>query len=708
MTTLYEKTVSMLQSQGKFYINLGLERVLALLDLIGNPQDKLNVIHIAGTNGKGSVCSSLSTILDANGYKVGLYTSPHLVEYTERIKINGEEIPKDDFANYVEKICNIADANKIGLTEFEILTCCAFLYFFDNEVDYVILETGLGGRFDATNVCKSVVASVITSISLDHIDRLGDTVEKIAFEKAGIIKENCPVVVSVSNFGLEVVKTIVNEKKADLFLCKEPIKTVFEKGVNYAIIAGEKIEFSLLGLYQEENLALVLKTLEIIDKKLLEKDVLKKALKKLYWGARLEYIKEKNLLIDGAHNPDSAKELKKSLDYYFPKQKRIFIYSTINTKDYVEIAKTLFNQEDEVYYLEFSYPMAVKFEEYKQKVDFLPNMNKTDEEDLKKLLKRKELKVLTGSFYMIGEVYNMVKKDRFIDLIISNLKEDYKKYFSSKTEWYNFGDCNNLDGFANNLIETIEKQIDECISIKDYFENHLDTSGSNSRFQVTYTEKEYNKETVFLPYRIEEALERVLVAVNNDFKNQIALPDGGHIDFVMDINEDKKTATFVELKMWTNNSDSPLYALVECLKNYYLFKNLGDIPECEGMKKNFEKKYKIEKIAKLIILAPKEYYDLYNKTKNTSFNKLKDLVLKIKDIVNIKIEMKYIDVKYDTWKKLMSKLDLNDKDKKIDIQKLVQEQQRKEISPAIWAKFEEKSWRNNNMFDLFCHINKLR
>lgn len=406
--TLYKKTVSMLQSQGKFYINLGLERVLALLELIGNPQNKLNVIHIAGTNGKGSVCACLSTILSKNGYRVGAYTSPHLVEYTERIKINGVEISKEDFANYIERICNIADKNNIELTEFEILTCCAFLYFAQNNVDYVILETGLGGRFDATNVCKKVVASVITSISLDHIDRLGNTIDKIAFEKAGIIKANCPIICSENNLGIEVIKAVTKEQNAKLYISKKTVKTIFEDGINYAIFNNNKYEFSLFGLYQEENLSLVLKTLEVIDKNLLKKEVLKNALKNVRWDARLEYIKQKNLLIDGAHNPDAAKELRKSLDYYFTNQKRIFIYSTIKTKDYVTIAKTLFDKDDEVYYIEFNYPTAVSFEEYKKEVDFLTNLKKIEKKDIEKLLNKKELKILTGSFYMIGEVYREI------------------------------------------------------------------------------------------------------------------------------------------------------------------------------------------------------------------------------------------------------------------------------------------------------------
>ena len=155
---IYEQSVKLLQSQGKFYINLGLERINAALERLGNPHKKMKVIHIAGTNGKGSVASTLANILQFDGTKTGLYTSPHLVEYTERIKINGQEISQNDFAKYVSIVCEIAG----DLTEFEILTAAAFKYFADNKVEYVVLETGLGGRFDAANVCENTLA-IITS-----------------------------------------------------------------------------------------------------------------------------------------------------------------------------------------------------------------------------------------------------------------------------------------------------------------------------------------------------------------------------------------------------------------------------------------------------------------------------------------------------------------------------------------------------------------
>ena len=154
MISDYNQAVELLTSQGKFYINLGLDRMQNVLKLLSSPEKNLKIIHVAGTNGKGSVCSVLANILKCAGYKIGLYTSPHLKDYTERIQINGEQITKNDFAKYTALICELAEANKIDLTEFEILTACAYKYFADNNVDFAIMETGLGGRIDATNAIE--------------------------------------------------------------------------------------------------------------------------------------------------------------------------------------------------------------------------------------------------------------------------------------------------------------------------------------------------------------------------------------------------------------------------------------------------------------------------------------------------------------------------------------------------------------------------
>lgn len=402
----YEQAKELLTSQGKFYINLGLERIQSILKLIGNPQEKIKIIHVAGTNGKGSVSSILANILKCAGYKTGLYTSPHLVEYTERIKINNIDISKEDFAAYIEKICTLAEKKNIHLTEFEILTAIAFKYFADNKVKIAVIETGLGGRFDATNVCKKPILSIITSISLDHTDRLGNTIEKIAFEKAGIIKPKSTIITEISNKGFKIIKNTAEEKKAKLIVATNYVNMNFENGNNYVSIEDIKCEFPLLGLYQKANLSIVLQAVDFLK---IKTEAVIEGLKTAKWPARLEYIKDKNLLIDGAHNPDAAKELRKSLDYYFNNQKRIFLYSTLNTKDYKEIAKILFNEDDEIYYYEFNNKNAISFEEYKNNNPQIRNIKQFNKDQLKDFLLKPELKIVTGSLYMIGELYNELK-----------------------------------------------------------------------------------------------------------------------------------------------------------------------------------------------------------------------------------------------------------------------------------------------------------
>ena len=176
----YNEAIEKLTSSRMFYIDLSLDRIKSVLENLGNPQDSLKCIHVAGTNGKGSTCAMLDSILREAGYKVGLYTSPHIFEYTERIKINGQEISQEDFASLFAEVSDLG----VKLTEFEILTVIMFLYFQRNDVEVVVLETGMGGRFDATNVIKENLCSIITQIDLDHTDRLGKTRDEIAFEKA--------------------------------------------------------------------------------------------------------------------------------------------------------------------------------------------------------------------------------------------------------------------------------------------------------------------------------------------------------------------------------------------------------------------------------------------------------------------------------------------------------------------------------------------
>lgn len=378
----YENAIKTLTSQGKFYINLGLERISAILEILGNPQDSLQYFHVAGTNGKGSVCAILASVLQEYGKKTGLYTSPHIFEYTERIKINGEDISKEDFAYYVTNICEIADKNQIHLTEFEILTAAAFKYFADNNVDVVVLETGLGGRFDATNVIKKNLCAIITHIDLDHTDRLGNTKDKIAFEKAGIIKPNCPVVTSE---GYEAIKDAADEQNS-LLLFTAPF--------------ADTTNLSLKGTYQQENLALALTALKLVFPEI-SQSIVDEGLKKVKHPCRFQVIEDKNLIIDGAHNPNGITGLRESLDYYYPDKYRRFVFGCLRNKDYKKMMEILFEQGDEIYFYHFNNKNSCTVEELQTACQFPSKEFKSLTE-----LPQKEntMTIVCGSFYMLQEI----------------------------------------------------------------------------------------------------------------------------------------------------------------------------------------------------------------------------------------------------------------------------------------------------------------
>lgn len=383
----YNEAINILTSQGKFYINLGLERVQKVLHLIGHPHKNMKFIHIAGTNGKGSVCAMLSSILGVNGLKVGLFTSPHIFDYTERIKINDIEINKNVFAELIIEIVEISEKNNIHLTEFEILTVIAFKYFYQNNVDIVVLETGLGGRLDATNVIEKNICSIITHIDFDHTERLGDTIHKIAYEKAGIIKPNCPSVINKTNIGLETIKKIAQNNNSEVLIAEGKCNFTLEN-------------CALKGTYQQENLCLVLEVIDLLNKKgfNIPQEAINNGLKLVKHTCRFEYLKEHNIIIDGAHNPNGTKALRESLDYYFPNQKFKFIFGCLKNKEYSQMMENLFTPKDDIYFYHFSNDNSCNYEDLASVCKFNSKPFKEYEN------KDNILTVLCGSFYMIKEV----------------------------------------------------------------------------------------------------------------------------------------------------------------------------------------------------------------------------------------------------------------------------------------------------------------
>lgn len=390
-----------LTSKNKFHIKLGLERMEIILKAFNNPENSFECIHIAGTNGKGSTCAIIEKILLEDKRKViGKYTSPHLFSYTERISVDGENISEVELNQIISLINKKDDELNLGLTEFEILTAAAFIYFKKKNVDIAILETGLGGRLDATNVIKKPLISVITSISFDHKERLGDTIEKIAYEKAGILKNGSKCAFLKSNNGF---KTLKNEaiKKGAIFI-EDDLDVSVEN--NVAKINGENFEFNLNGDFQKENLKLALLAINSLDFKI-KKETIKNALKNVSWRFRMEKInyKGKNLLIDSCHNPDGARVLAEYIEKYEKNKKIKFIFGCLKNKEYEKILDTIYSPFYDFCFYEFNYPNALKYEnldkKYKNKIREIKDpIFEIGQNDY-------ELCVLAGSIYMLGKIF---------------------------------------------------------------------------------------------------------------------------------------------------------------------------------------------------------------------------------------------------------------------------------------------------------------
>ena len=393
------RAYSLLKSPNKFKITLGLDRIGKILDSFSNPENSFSSVHIAGTNGKGSTASILEAVLIEDKKEiVGKYTSPHIFSYTERIKVNGENISEKDFERLTELVFEREAELKISLTEFEILTVVAFLYFKEKNVTLAILETGLGGRLDATNVIKKPLISIITSISYDHKELLGDTIEEISYEKAGIIKNGAKALFLKENKGYKTLLDAAEKNGAKII--NDDLKISVEGG--FAFINDEKIPFSLSGDYQAENLKLAyLASLELgINGK-----TVKKALSKVKWPFRTE-LKEfegKQVLIDSCHNPDGARVFAEYLKKYYRDKKIKFIFGCLKNKDYNSILDILYDNSYDFCFYEFNYPNSLTYGELNnEKLRKIENPI----EEIKK--GDFDLCAVGGSIYMLGDIFKNV------------------------------------------------------------------------------------------------------------------------------------------------------------------------------------------------------------------------------------------------------------------------------------------------------------
>ena len=383
----YEESINFLYSKEESKIKLGLSNIKHLLKKMGNPQDNLKIIHVAGTNGKGSVCAIISSILKELGYTVGTYTSPHLTDIKERIMIDGNKISKADFSNILGKIRK----NYTNQSFFEIITALAFEYFDKQGVDFAVMEVGMGGRLDATNAADSMI-SVITNVSFDHTKYLGDSIEKIAFEKGGIIKNDSNVVTGTEGKSLKVIEKICNKRNCKLYKVKK-----INKNSN------------LKGEFQKENIAIALQVIDLIGS---NEKAKKEGLKNVKWPGRMQFI-EDNFLVDGAHNTSGIQafvnEIKK-LNY----EKLYFIFGVMKDKNIERMSDLINNIADEVI---VTRPKIKRSSDTKKISKYFDNCVIKD--NVKGALKyarkagKKDIKAAGGSLYLIGDIFKALGKDPF-------------------------------------------------------------------------------------------------------------------------------------------------------------------------------------------------------------------------------------------------------------------------------------------------------
>jgi dihydrofolate synthase/folylpolyglutamate synthase len=422
----YKETVNYLYNLQRQGIKLGLENIKKITGILGEPHRAFRSIHIAGTNGKGSTATMIASILRDNGLKVGLFTSPHLVSFTERIRINALPIPEHEVIRLTSFIRDAISDSHIKPTFFEFVTAMAFYYFASKNVDWAVIEVGMGGRFDATNILQPEV-SIITNIALEHREFLGQTLSEIAFEKAGIIKDRVPVITATQyHEALDVIEKIAKEKFSELHLYGRDFESKLtfmdDRHIEFNYISSsskrEGLRIPLSGRYQIYNAALAIRTCEILSQRGLHvsKDAIYSGISNLNLEGRLEWVSHTPpIVIDSAHNPDAAASLADAIREIFKEKKIILIIGIMRDKEIEEILKPLIKISHKIIFTRpkgerAASPLILK----KCIKNIMKNKNPeaifttntvVEAIRLAKTLYRKDHVILvTGSFYTTGEV----------------------------------------------------------------------------------------------------------------------------------------------------------------------------------------------------------------------------------------------------------------------------------------------------------------
>jgi dihydrofolate synthase/folylpolyglutamate synthase len=416
----YEKTLKYLLGLEKFGMVFGLDNIRWLLELVENPHHSIKTVHIAGTNGKGSTATMLADILREGGFRVGKYTSPHVVSFTERIAVNEKEITEEEVADITEYIrgrVKEKDRNR-PFTFFDFTTALAFEYFKREKVDIAVIETGLGGRLDSTNVIVPLL-SIITNIAYDHTDQLGSSLAKIAFEKAGIIKQGVPVVTASEGISRQIMDDRAKEFQCrayalnrDFSYEKTGDQRLAYRGINRNF---EDVFVNLYGDHQLMNCALALCAAEVLSSLgfFVDDDAILRALLRVTWQGRLEKVKESPLVfLDAAHNPHGIHALSEFIYTHYQDKKKILVFGVMKDKEYEKMLEEILPAMDTVIFTKPNIERALS--PYNMQ-SCLGNAIITDNmrsalEKAKTEATEKDLILVTGSFYTIGEAKTIINE----------------------------------------------------------------------------------------------------------------------------------------------------------------------------------------------------------------------------------------------------------------------------------------------------------
>ncbi|WP_459499265.1 bifunctional folylpolyglutamate synthase/dihydrofolate synthase [Bacillus sp. C1] len=431
MVLTYEEAIDWIHSRLKFGIKPGLERMEWMLEELGNPEHHIKCIHLAGTNGKGSTLTYMRYMLEAERYKVGTFTSPYIETFNERISVNGIAITDEEITelvNLVKPVVEKLDKTNLGeATEFEIITVMAICYFGKvNFCDIVLFETGLGGRYDSTNVVHPVL-TLITNIGHDHMHILGNTLGEIAYEKAGIIKSGVPVITGVQDEeALEVIRKVAKEKNANLYELGKQFTAAHQRSsqegeyfdFSCPFSSFEEVRISMKGSHQVGNAALALMGvmyLKIYVSFLMEEKQIRLGLSEAYWIGRFERMQSNpDVIIDGAHNPEGIMSLVKTVETHYNDKNVIVLFTALGDKQLENMVGQLETVADEMIFTTFTFDRAIPAKELaaysnKEKKQIFENWKEAIDAKINNLQER-DVFIITGSLYFISEVRKYIRE----------------------------------------------------------------------------------------------------------------------------------------------------------------------------------------------------------------------------------------------------------------------------------------------------------